>query len=75
VRGTRAVGPIHAIEALALGALDPVRDRGDADAELAGNGTQGPAAADGSDHGPTTLGLTLCLLMGFPPDGSFLDGL
>ena len=75
VRGVRAVGPIDVIEALALGTLDPVRNRGDADSELTGDGTQGPATADSGYHGPATLDLTLCLLMGFPPDGSVFGGI
>jgi len=49
-----------------------VGHRGDADAELAGNGTQGLATADGGYLGTTTLALTLCLLMGLSPEGSTL---
>jgi hypothetical protein len=70
VRHGRAVRPIHAIQALAFGALDPVGHRGDPDAELARDSTQGLAAADGGYHGATPLGLTLCLLMSLPRHGA-----
>ena len=73
--GARAIGPVDAIEALAFGPLDPVRDGGHADAELTGNGTQGLAAPDGGDHGSTPLRLSLFLLMGFPRDGAVLGKL
>src|SRR5262249_56818798 len=71
----RAVGPIDAVESLALGTPDPAGDGGDAHAELASDGTQGPPSPDGSYHGAATLPLTLCLLMGLPHDGSVLGEL
>ena len=42
---TRAIGPIDAIQPLAFGPLDPVGNRGDADSELAGDGTQATGRA------------------------------
>jgi hypothetical protein len=56
-----------------LGPLHPEGDGGDADAELAGDGPQGLAIADSGYQGATTLGLTLCLLMGLPRSGSPLS--
>ena len=70
VRHGRAIRPIHAIQALPFGALDPGSDRSDPNAEPAGDGTQGLAAADGGYHGTTPLGLTLCLLMRLPRHGA-----
>ena len=64
--GARAIGPIHAIQARALGPLDPVGNRGEPDAELAGHRTPGLATANGGYHGTTTCGLTFCLLIEFP---------
>ena len=75
VRHGRAIRPIHAIQALPFGALEPVGHRSDPNAELTGDGTQGLAAADGGYHGATPLGLTLCLLMRLPRHGAvdYLD--
>jgi hypothetical protein len=70
VRHGRAVRPIRAIQALPFGALDPVGHRSHPNAEPAGDGTQGLAAADGGYHGTTPLGLTLCLLMRLPRHGA-----
>ncbi len=75
VRGVRAIRPVHAIQALALAPLDPVRDGGDANAEAAGDETQGLAASDGGYHGSTPRRLSLCLLMGFSLEGSVLGNL
>jgi hypothetical protein len=70
VRHGRAVRPIHAIQALAFGAPDPVGHRGDPDAELARASTQELAATDGGYHGATPQGLMLCLLMRLPRHGA-----
>jgi hypothetical protein len=75
VRGGGAIGPIDTAEALAFAPLDPEGDGGDANAEVAGDFAERLAFADGGYHGPTTLGLTLCLLMGLPLQGSVLDEL
>ena len=70
VRSVRVIRPVHAIQALAFGPLDPVGDGGDADAEVPGDDSQGLAAPDSGYHGSTPLRLSLCLLMGFSLEGS-----
>jgi len=75
VRRVRVVGPIDAIQALPFGPLDPGGHRGTPDAEGVGHGTQRLATADSAHPGPATRGLTLCLLMELPPDGSDLGEL
>jgi hypothetical protein len=59
VRCGRAIRPVHAIQTLPFGSLDPVGHGGDPHTELTGDGVQGLTSADSGDHGPTTLGLTL----------------
>src|SRR5438270_10225171 len=72
VRRTRAVREVHPIQALAFGTLDPVGHRRHCYAELLGYRTQRLASTHGGYHGLTALGLTLCLLIRFPPVGSLL---
>jgi hypothetical protein len=54
-QATRVVGPVHAIEALSLGAFDPALHRGQSHAELLGHLTHGGTASDGLDHGTSAL--------------------
>ena len=75
VWGVRVIGPVHAVQTLAFGPRDPVGDGGDADAKLAGDGTQRLASSDCGYHVSTPLRLSFCLLMGFPLDGSVLEKL
>ena len=75
VRRVRAIRPVHAIQALAFGPLDPVRDSGDTNAEAAGDDAQGLTASHSGYHGSTPLDLSLCLLMGFSLEGSVLGNL
>jgi len=75
VRRAGAVEPIDAVQALALGALNPEGDGSDADAELSGDGAVGLAFADGGNHASTTLHLTFCWFMELLPNGSALGRL
>src|SRR5215469_2301884 len=63
VGGTGAVRPVHAVEALALGPLDPVDDGTGAHAEAARDATNGLVLTNGSYHVATPLGDPVCLLM------------
>src|SRR5262249_23649005 len=71
----RAVREVHPIQPLALGSRDPMGHRCYRDAELPGDRAQRLAATHGSYHGLTTLGLTRCLLIRFPPVGSLLGAI
>ena len=59
----RPIGPIDAVQALAVGVVDPMVDRRGAHVELAGDLVVRAAAADGLDHGPATGGFPVSLLM------------
>ena len=59
----RTVVPVHPVESLPLGLLDPVLDRGLTDVELTGGGVLGLPLSDGGDDGPTTSGIPVSLLM------------
>ena len=56
----RSIGPIDAVEALAVGPVDPNLDRPQADPELAGHGAQGLALAHGGHQGPALLLEVFC---------------
>jgi hypothetical protein len=71
VRGTGAVRPVHAIEALALGPLDPVDHGADTHTEATRDGTKGLVLTNGSYHLATPLGGTVCLLMKYSSGDSF----
>jgi hypothetical protein len=65
-RGFGVVGPVvpvDPIESLPLSELDPVMDRGLADAKRPGGGVLGLPPSDGGDDGPTTSGIPVSLLM------------
>jgi hypothetical protein len=70
VRGTGAIGPIDAVEALPSGALDPGGDRGNTDAEASCDGTQCLPSSDGGYHVSAALLLTLCLPIELPHERS-----
>src|SRR6185312_13321885 len=61
VRGTGTVFPVHAVEALALGAFDPVQHGAGAHAKAASHGTDRLMLTNGSHHLATALGGTVCL--------------
>jgi hypothetical protein len=61
--GTGAVSPVHAIEPLALGPLDPVDDATGAHAEATSDGTNGLVLTNGSYHLATPVGDPICLFM------------
>jgi hypothetical protein len=70
VGSTRAIRPIDAVQALALGPLDPKGYRRHTDAVLLGDRSKRLATPNGVYQGSTTRDLPLCLLMGLPPVGS-----
>jgi hypothetical protein len=63
VGGTGAVRPVHAIETLTLGPLDPVDDGTGAHAEATSDDTKGLVLTNGSYHLATPFGDPVCLLM------------
>jgi hypothetical protein len=63
VGGTGAIRPVHAIETLAPGPLDPVDDGTGAHAEATSDDTNGLVLANGSYHLTTPLREPVCLLM------------
>jgi hypothetical protein len=71
VRGTAAVRPVHAIEALALGPSDPVDHGAETHTEATRDGTKGQMLTNGSYHLATPLGGTVCLLMKSSSGDSF----
>src|SRR5215469_12496505 len=71
VGGTTAVRPVHAIEALALGPLNPVDHGADTHTEATSDGTKGLVLTNGSYHLATPLGGTVCLLMKTSSGDSF----
>src|SRR5262249_7366600 len=75
VRRTRAVREVHPIQPLAFCPLDPVGHRRHPHAALLGYRTQRLAATHRGYPRLTTLGLTLCLLIRFPPVGSLLGAI
>src|SRR5262249_37886104 len=54
-----AVGPVHAVEALARGACDPALHGGQGHSKLVGNAAHGEAPADGSNHLASLVGGTV----------------
>jgi hypothetical protein len=63
VGGTGEVRPVHAIETLALGPLDPVDDGTGTHAEATSNGTNGLVLTNGRYHLATPVGDPVCLFM------------
>src|SRR5262245_62473666 len=63
VRRVRPIGPIDAIEALALGTANPQQHGGGADAESCGHATQRTPPANGGYHVTTPVRLAVVLLM------------
>jgi hypothetical protein len=59
----RAIGPIHPVEALAVGMANPAIDGGGAHAELTGDLLLRTSASDGFDDGSTAGRLPIGLLM------------
>jgi hypothetical protein len=58
-----AVRPIHAVKSPSVSTADPILDGGQADVEVACDGTLRLAAPDGGDDLATTLNLSLILAM------------
>jgi hypothetical protein len=68
----RPIGPIDAVQALAVGVVDPMVDRRGAHVKLSGDIVVRAAVADGLDHGTATGGVSVSLLMVRPfPEVAF----
>ena len=61
--------PVHSVESLALGVVDPVMDGGLADVEFVGDLVLRSTASDGGDDGSTTSGFPITLLMATSGEG------
>jgi hypothetical protein len=61
--GTGSIVPVHAIEPLALGVVDPMMNGGLADIEFVGNLVLRATASDSGDDGSSASGFPITLLM------------
>jgi len=61
--GAGAIVPVHSVEALASGPMDPGMNSRLTGTEIVGDLVLRPAAPDGGDYGSTAGGLPITLLM------------